>query len=305
MLVIAFVTLLATLWLYIEVPKGFFPQQDTGVIQGTTDAAQDISFTAMVKLQSRITKFVIDDPAVDTVGAFIGGGYGSSTVNNGRLFITLKPLGKRKVSADAVINRLRKKLAGVEGITLYLQASQDIRVGGRSSRAQYQYALQSGDLNELNIWSERLMTNLQTIPQLKDVNSDQQTRGLQANVVVDRDAASRLGVSVANVDNTLYDAFGQRQVSTIYEQYNQHHVVMEVEPNFLKDPTSLQKIYVSSTNGTAVPLASVAKFEAGNTYWSVNHSWASSLAVTLSFNLGPGVSLGDATENSSARRAKT
>jgi hydrophobe/amphiphile efflux-1 (HAE1) family protein len=295
MLLVALVTLITTVVLYVKVPKGFFPQQDTGVVFGSTDAAQDISFAAMVKLQNRITKFVIDDPAVDTVGSFIGGGFGSSTVNNGRLFITLKPKGQRKDTADDFINRMRKKLGGVEGITLYLQASQDIRVGGRSSRAQYQYALQSGDLDELNLWSDRLMARLRTIPELKDINSDQQTRGLQANVIVDRDAASRLGVSVSNIDNTLYDAFGQRQVSTIYEQYNQHHVVMEVEPQFLLDPSSLQKIYVSSTNGAAVPLASVSKFQAGNTFLSVNHQ-GQFPAVTLSFNLAPGVSLGEAAE---------
>jgi hydrophobe/amphiphile efflux-1 (HAE1) family protein len=295
MLMVAFVTLITTCVLYVMVPKGFFPQQDTGVIFGSTDAAQDISFAAMEKLQTRVARLVIDDPAVDTIGSFIGGGYGSATVNNGRLFITLKPLGQRKDSADAVINRLRKKLGGLEGVTLYCQASQDIRVGGRSSRAQYQYALQCGDLDELNLWSDRLVNKLRTIPQIKDVNSDQQTRGLQANVVVDRDAASRLGVSISNIDNTLYDAFGQRQVSTIYEQYNQHHVVMEVEPNFLKDPSSLQKIYVSATNGTAVPLASVSKFQAGNTYLSVNHQ-GQFPSVTLSFNLAPGVSLGEAAD---------
>jgi multidrug efflux pump subunit AcrB len=294
-LVVAFVTFLATGALYMVVPKGFFPQQDTGVMFGSTDAAQNISFAAMVKLQSRVTRVVLDDPAIATVGSFIGGGFGSSTVNNGRLFVTLKPLGQRKVSADTVINRLRKKLSGIEGITLYLQSAQDIRVGGRSSRAQFQYALQSGDLDELNRWADLLVNKLRTIPQLKDVNSDEQTGGLQANVVIDRDAASRLGVSLASIDNTLYDAFGQRQVSTIYEQYNQHHVVLEVAPEYLKDPSSLQKIYVSATNGPSVPLAAFARFETGNTYLSVNHQ-GQFPAVTLSFNLAPGVSLGTAEE---------
>jgi hydrophobic/amphiphilic exporter-1 (mainly G- bacteria), HAE1 family len=295
MLILALATLVTTVVLYVKVPKGFFPQQDTGVLQGSTDASQDISFAAMEKLQTQVAKLVIDDPDVETVGSFIGGGYGSSTVNNGRLFITLKPIGKRKDSADTVINRLRRKLAGIPGITLYMQASQDIRVGGRSSRAQYQYALQCGDLDELNLWSVKLVDQLRTIPQLKDVNSDQQTRGLQANVVVDRDAASRLGVSVSNVDNTLYDAFGQRQVATIYEAQNQHHVVMEVLPEFLKDPSALQKIYVSATNGTAVPLAAVSKIQDNNTYLSVNHQ-GQFPAVTLSFNLAPGVSLGAASD---------
>jgi HAE1 family hydrophobic/amphiphilic exporter-1 len=294
MLLVAFVTFAATIWLYAVVPKGFFPQQDTGLIMGRTEAAQDISFPAMVRLQSRAARIVLDDPAIQTLVSFIGGGYGASTVNNGSLFITLKPLGERKVSADQVINRLRPKLAAVEGITLYLQASQDIRVGGRATKGQYQYALQSSDLDELNYWTMALTDKLRTIPQLKDVNSDQQTRGLQANVVVDRDAAARLGISPAAIDNTLYDAFGQRQVSTIYEAYNQHHVILEVDPEFLKDPASLQKIYVASSTGQQVPLASVAKFASGNAYLSVNHQ-GQYPAVTLSFNLAPGVSLGEAT----------
>ena len=295
MLCVALVTFHATVWLYVIVPKGFFPQQDNGVLGGNTDASQSISFAAMVKLQTRVAKIVMDDPAVDTVGSFIGGGYGSATVNNGRLFISLKPAGERKVTADQVVNRLRGKLAGIEGITLYTQASQDIRVGGRSSRAQYQYALASGSLDDLNYWSAALMNKLRTIPEIKDVNTDQQTGGLQANVVVDRDAASRLGVSMATIDNTLYDAFGQRQVSTIYEQYNQHHVILEVDPAFLQDPSALQKIYVSATNGTPVPLASVARFETSNTFLSVNHQ-GQFPAVTLSYNLAPGVSLGQAAE---------
>ncbi len=293
MLFVALLTVIATAVLYVVVPKGFFPLQDTGTINGSTDAAQNISFTAMVKLQNRVTQVVLKDPAIDTVGSFIGGGYGSSTVNNGRLFISLKPLGERIVSATEVINRLRRKTAAIEGITLYLQASQDIRVGGRQSRALYQYALQSGDLDELNRWADLLVTKLHSVPQLRDVNSDEQTGGLQANVVVDRVAASRLGVSLATIDNTLYDAFGQRQVSTIYEQYNQHHVVLEVSPEYLKDPSSLQKIFVTATNGPAVPLASVARFQTSNTFLSVNHQ-GQFPAVTLSFNLAPGVSLGAA-----------
>ena len=294
MLVVAAVTFFATLFLYAEVQKGFFPQQDTGVMFGGTDAAQDISFAAMVKLQSRVTQIVIDDPAVATVGSFIGGGYGSSTVNNGRLFVTLKPLEERKISADQVIRRLQPKLARVEGISLFLQSAQDVRVGGRSSRAQYQYALQAGSLDELNYWSDQLVKKLRTVKGLSQVNSDQQTGGLQANVVVDRDAAARLSVSLATIDNTLYDAFGQRQVSTIYEQYNQHHVVMEVDPAYLHDPTALEKIYVNTTNGRTLPLASVARFETTNTFLSVNHQ-GQFPAVTISFNLD-GVSLGEATE---------
>ncbi len=295
MLFVTFLTLVATVWLYFIVPKGLLPQQDTGILQGTTDAAQDISFPAMAELQQKVTRIVMDDPAVATVGSFIGSGGGSSTINNGRLFITLKPLAQRKVSADQVLNRLRGKLAGVGGITLFLQAAQDVRIGARMSRAQFQYALQSGDLDELNSWSTRLVEKLRRLEELRDVSSDQQTRGLQTTVVVDRDAAARLGISPLAIDNTLYDAFGQRQVSTIYKQYNQHHVILEVDPKYLRDPSSLRLIYVRSTNGVQVPLAALATFKTANTFLSVNHQ-DQFPAVTLSFNLAPGVSLGRATE---------
>jgi hydrophobe/amphiphile efflux-1 (HAE1) family protein len=295
MLAVAFLTLVATVALYRAVPKGFFPQQDTGIIMGTTDAAQDISFAAMAELQQKVARIVLDDPAVATMASFIGAGMGSSTVNNGRMFITLKPRSERNVSADQIIARLRKKLGEVSGVNLFLQASQDIRVGGRMSRAQFQYALQSGDLDELNRWSTLLVDKLRLSPELRDVSSDQQTRGLQTMVVVDRDAAARLGVSPIAIDNTLYDAFGQRQVSTMYRQYNQFHVILEVEPKYLLDPSSLNQIYVRSTNGFQVPLAAVAKFKPSNTFLSVNHQ-GQFPAVTISFNLAPRVSLGQATE---------
>jgi multidrug efflux pump subunit AcrB len=295
MLGVWLLTLVATIMLYRAVPKGFFPQQDTGIIMGTTDAAQDISFIAMKQLQQKVARIVLADPAVDTMASFIGSGVASSTVNNGRMFITLKPRDERDATADQVINRLRKKLVGVIGINLFLQASQDIRVGGRMSRAQFQYALQSGDLDELNRWSTLLVDKLSTLRELKDVSSDQQTRGLQTTVVIDRDAASRLGVSPIAIDNTLYDAFGQRQVSILYRQYNQFHVILEVEPQYLLDPSSLNQIYVHSTNGVLVPLAAVAKFKPSNTFLSVNHQ-GQFPAVTLSFNLAPRVSLGQATE---------
>ena len=287
-------TLVATVLLYLAVPKGFFPQQDTGIIMGTTDAAQDISFIAMKELQQKVTKVVLEDPAVATLASFMGG-MGASTVNNGRMFITLKPRDQRDATADEVIARLRKKLAGVVGINLFLQAAQDIRVGGRMSRAQFQYSLQSGDLNELNRWSNLLVDKLRLNRDLRDVSSDQQTRGLQTTVVVDRDAASRMGVSPIAIDNTLYDAFGQRQVSTMYRQYNQFHVVLEVEPQYLLDPSSLNQIYVRATNGVLVPLAALAKFKTSNTFLSVNHQ-GQFPAATISFNLAPGVSLGQATE---------
>jgi len=295
MLLVTLTTMVGTVWLYSKVPKGFFPQQDTGVMIGTTEASQDISFAAMAALQDKVARIVLADPAVATLGSFIGATSGSSTVNNGRMFITLKPLEERKVSADAVINRLRVKLAEVGGINLFLQAIQDIRVGGRFGKAQFQYALQSADLEELNYWSTLLVDKLRLSEQLRDVTSDQQTRGLQASVVIDRDAAARLGVSPRDIDNTLYDAFGQRQVSTIYKRYNQHHVILELDPKFLRDPSSLQKIYVKSSTGQQIPLASVAKFKPANANLSVNHQ-GQFPAVTISFNLAPKVSLGQATE---------
>ena len=295
MLAVAFLTLVATVVLYRAIPKGFFPQQDTGIIMGATDAAQDISFTAMAELQQKVARIVLSDPAVASLASFIGAGGGASTVNNGRMFITLKPAAERKVSADQVIARLRKKLSEVSGINLFLQASQDIRIGGRMSRAQFQYALQSGDLDELNRWSTLLVDRLRRSPELRDVSSDQQTRGLQTMVVVDRDAAARLGISPIAIDNTLYDAFGQRQVSTMYRQYNQFHVILEVEPSYLLDPSALNQIYVRSTNGFQVPLAAVAQFKPSNTFLSVNHQ-GQFPAVTISFNLAPGIALGQATD---------
>jgi hydrophobe/amphiphile efflux-1 (HAE1) family protein len=294
MLLVAGATFLGTIALYFVVPKGFFPQQDTGVMSGSTDAAQDVSFATMAKMQDQVARIVLADPAVDTIGSFVGGGGGASTVNNGRMFITLKPLRVRKVRADEIIARLRRKLAEVPGITLYLQPVQDIRVGGRLSRAQYQYALQSTDLEALNYWTPRLVNQLRKSSELADVSSDLQMRGLQANVVIDRDAAARLGVQPQAIDNTLYDAFGQRQVVTLYEHYNQHHVILEVDPQYQLDPASLNKIYVKSNTGQQVPLASVAKFDTSNTALSINHQ-SQFPCVTISFNLPAGVSLGRAT----------
>lgn len=262
---------------------------------GVTEAAQDISFAAMTSLQEKVAKIVLADPAIDTLGSFIGSAQGNSTVNNGRMFISLKPLTQRKVRVDEVIARLRAKLGNVPGITLFLQPIQDIRVGGRLGKAQFQYALQSADLNELNHWSSLLLDKLRKITEIKDASSDQQTAGLQANVIIDRDAASRLGISPLAIDNTLYDAFGQRQVSTLYKRYNQHHIILEVDPRFELDPSSLQKIYVKSSTGRQVPLASVARFERVNANLSVNHQ-GQFPATTISFNLGVGVSLGQATE---------
>ncbi len=293
-LLVALLTVAATVWLYGIVPKGFFPQQETGMISGSTEAAQDISFPAMEKLQKQIVQIVLDDPAVATVGSFIGGGPGSSSINTARLYIALKPREERDARGDEIIARIRRKAAAVPGITLIMQSMQDIRVGSRSSRAQFQYSLQGSDVDELNRWVPKVIERLGKIPELKDISGDQQMRGLQSSVVVDRDAAARLGVSPLDVDNVLYDAFGQRQVSVIYRRYNQHRVVLEADPKYQLDPSSLQKIYVRSNTGAQVPLASVAKFETGNTALSVNHQ-GQFPAVTISFNLAPGVALGDAT----------
>jgi len=295
MLLVFFATVAATIWLYMIIPKGFFPQQDTGTMMGTTEAAEDISFAAMTQLQREVLSIVLADPAVESIGSFISGS-GNATVNNGRMFITLKPIEQRHVTADQVITRLRPKLGKLPGIALFLQAVQDIRVGGRLSKAQYQYALQSTDLNELKYWSAMLLDRLRKNPLLREVTSDQLTGGLQANVVVDRDAAARLGVSPAAIDDTLYDAFGQRQVSTLYKPYNQHHVVLEAEPRFLTDPESLRKIFVKSNSGQLIPLSVLAKFKIGNAYLSVNHQ-GQFAAVTISFNLAPNASLGAATES--------
>jgi multidrug efflux pump subunit AcrB len=298
MLVVTGAVIVATVWLYFVVPKGFFPQQDTGQMMGATEAAQDISFAAMQEKQDAIVKTVMADPAVQAVGSFFGGGSGSA-LNSGRMFISLKPNGsgknERKDDIGTIIARLRQKLSKITGANLFLQPSQDIRVGGRSSKALYQYALTDQNIDELNSWAPKLVTKLQEYPQIKDATSDQQFRGLQENVVIDRDAAARLGIQPQAVDSTLYSAFGQRQVSIIYTEQNQYHVVLEVDPRFQLDPTSLDSIYVKSNSGKQVPLSTIAHFETANTPLSVNHQ-GQFPCVTVSFNTAPGVSLGEATQ---------
>lgn len=288
-------TMVGTVVLYIYVPKGFFPQQDTGNLNVTTEASQDISFASMKVLQEKAAKVIMDDPAVEMLGSFIGAGGGSSTVNNGRMFVTLKPMGVRTNTADEVIARLRRPLSQLVGINVIMRSVQDINVGGRQSKAQYQYALQSGDIEELNRQSAILLEKLRAAPELRDINSDQQTRGLQSTLEIDRDAASRLGVTPIAIDNTLYDAFGQRQVSTMYKLYNQHFVILEVSPRLLEEPSALEKIFVKSSAGKMVPLSSLAKFKTSNTSLSVSHQ-GQFPAVTLSFNLAPDRALGDATK---------
>jgi multidrug efflux pump len=276
--------------LYYYVPKGFFPQQDTGLLSGSIQASQDVSFDAMRIKQRQFSEIVTSDPAVKSNIAFVGG---NNAINNGRMFIMLKPLSQRKINADQVIQRLRKKLAAVPGATLYLQANQDIRVGGRSSNAQYQYTLESENLEDLETWSPRLLAKMKTLPELRDVSTDQQDKGLQATLVIDRDTAARLGLDTQLIDDTLYDAFGQRQVSTVFTQLNEYHLVMEVAPEFQRNPDALKGIYVRSANGTEVPLSAFSHYEAKTTPLTVNHQ-GQYPAVTLSFNLAPGVALGQA-----------
>jgi multidrug efflux pump subunit AcrB len=298
MLLVTAGVIVATVWLYFIVPKGFFPQQDTGQMMGTTEAAQDISFEAMKEKQEKVVKTVMADPAVQAVGSFFGGGTGQA-LNHGRMFISLKPKGwgkdERKDDAATVIARLRRQLSKIPGAQLFLTPNQDIRVGGRSSKAQYQYALSDQNIEELNSWAPKLVNKLQQYPQIKDATSDQEFRGLQETVVIDRDAAARLGIQPQLVDSTLYSAFGQRQVSIIYTQQNQYHVILEVDPKFQLDPSSLDKIYVKSNSRSQVPLSTIAHFQLDNTPLSVNHQ-GQFPCVTISFNTAQGVSLGEATQ---------
>ncbi|HTM17067.1 MAG TPA: efflux RND transporter permease subunit, partial [Terracidiphilus sp.] len=257
-LLVAIGTAVLNVYLYIVVPKGFFPQQDTGRLGGTTRAAQDISFPAMRVKQQQLAQMVLEDPSVQTVTAFVGGGGpGGGSSNVGRMFIALKPLNERpnRLSADQVVNGLRRKLTSVPGATLFLQAQQDIQIGGRGSDAQYQYTLSAENLSDLNTWAPRLQAKMREMPELKDVSSDQQNQGLAANLVIDRDTASRLGISMQAIDQVLYDAFGQRQVSTMYTGLNQYFVVMEVDPKYQMSPDALDNIYIKASNVSGAPAA--------------------------------------------------
>ncbi len=279
------------IFLYIKVPKGFFPQQDTGRLMGTVMGDQDVSFYAMREKTNEFIQIVKNDPAVENVLAFVGG---NTALNQGRMFVILKPLNERKISADQVIARLRPKISHIPGATLYLQSVQDLQIGGRQSNAQYQYTLSGENLDELYEWAPKLLARLRKIPQLKDVNSDQQVSGLEANVVIDRQTAARLGITPQQIDAVLYDAFGQEQISTIYQTLNQYHVVMEVDPKYQLTPDALQSVYVITATGAQVPLSAFAHFAPANTALSVNHQ-GQFPAVTISFNLAPGGDLGTAT----------
>jgi len=277
-------------YLFYIVPKGFFPQQDTGRINGSIQGDQDTSFANMSEKLREFTNVVLQDPAVDTATSFVGGGGGSSTA---RMFAQLKPLEQRKMSSDEVIARLRRKAAKIPGATLFMQSVQDLTIGGRFGAAQYQYTLQSEKLDDLNVWAPKLLEEIKKIPGINDANSDQQVRGLQSTLVVDRDTASRLGVSVADVDNTLGDAFGQRQVSNIYKGLNQYHVVLEVQKQYTESPDGLNHIYVPSSSGKVVPLGAFVHYAPSNTSLSVNHQGLVP-SITISFNLAPSLPLGDA-----------
>ncbi|HEV2206270.1 MAG TPA: efflux RND transporter permease subunit, partial [Candidatus Acidoferrales bacterium] len=343
-LVIAVATLALTVGLYMIVPKGFFPVQDTGLIQGISEAPPAISFEAMAKRQQELAKVILQDPAVDSLSSFIGVDGTNTTLNNGRMLINLKPLADRNISATEVIRRLQPKLEDVQGITLYMQPVQDLTIEDRVSRTQYQYTLEDPDPAELSHWTDVLMAKLQQLPQLRDVATDQQTGAQTEYLDIDRITASRMGITPQMIDQTLYDAFGQRQITTLYTQLNQYHVVLEVMPQFQQTPGDLHNIYIRSAlaptasgsaagagangvvtasssggsvtgisganpraptaaanpaattaaNGAAVPLSAIAHFEMRPAPLTINHQGQFPV-VTISFNLAPGYSLGDAT----------
>ncbi|HSZ60228.1 MAG TPA: efflux RND transporter permease subunit [Terriglobales bacterium] len=347
-LLVAAATLVLTIVLYIIVPKGFFPVQDTGIIQGISEATQSISFPAMAERQQQLTHVILQDPAVESLSSFIGIDGTNTTLNSGRIQINLKPLEERKINASDVIRRLQPNLEKIDGITLYMQPVQDLTVEDRVSRTQYQYTLEDPDQRELNLWTAKLMAKLQTIPQLRDLATDQQTSGLAASLTIDRVTASRMGITPQAIDQLLYDAYGQRQVSTLYTQLNQYHIVLETQPEYQKNPTKLQDIYVrsalaptalttssgtgtvtattasgnsassaspspsaapntaassgsanpsaiASVNGGGIPLSAITRFEMKSSPLSVNHQGQFPV-VTISFNLAPGASLGEATK---------
>ena len=294
MLLLIAATIVINVVLFIFVPKGFFPEQDTGRISGSIQAAQDMSFQAMQGKLLDIVDVVKTDPDVDYVTGFTGGGGGGgSTTNTGRMFISLKPFGRRKASASQIIGRLRKKLVTVPGAYTVLQPVQDLRVGGRVGGGLYQFTIQGENLAELNEWGQRVLQKMRTIPQVVDVISDQQSKGLEATLMIDRATASRLGITPKVIDDTLYDAFGQRQVSITYTLLNQYHVVMEVEPVFWQRPDTLKDIYVPSSNGPLAPLSAFTHYESSATSLAVNHQ-GQFPSITTSFNLAPGAALGEA-----------
>jgi multidrug efflux pump len=312
-LLVTFGTLVLTLFLYVIVPKGFFPVQDTGVILGVSEAPDFISFGALAQRQQELAKIILQDKAVESLSSFIGVDGTNTTPNEGRIQINLKPRDERTDDASAIIRRLQPELAKVDGITLYMQPVQDLTVEDRVSRTQFQYSIEDADAQELAEWTPKLVAKLQTLPALRDVATDQLNNGLKTNVTIDRDTASRLGIFPQAIDNTLYDAFGQRQVSTIFTQLNQYHVILEVLPSFAQNPEALKDIYIRpstvtpnsgaptangaavTTSGAPVPISTFTQMHSSNASLAVNHQGQFPV-VTLSFNLAPGASLGDATK---------
>ncbi len=286
-------TLVGTILLFIIIPKGFFPVQDTGVILGISEAPQTVSFARMARLQQKLVDVVLQDPAVDNVSSFIGVDGTNTTLNSGRIQITLKPLDERKISATEIIRRLQTKVNEVQGIQLFLQPLQDLTVEDRVSRTQFQYALEDPNQAELATYTRKMVEELRKEPVVTDVASDLQDQGLGAELVINRDTAARLGIAMADIDNTLYDAFGQRQVSTIFTQLNQYHVVMEVAPDFQTDPATLNNLYVKSANGTQVPLSMLAHWQQTRSQLAIGHQGQFPSTI-ISFNLAPGKALGDA-----------
>jgi multidrug efflux pump len=294
-LIVTILTLVVTGLLALIIPKGFFPQQDTGLITGTSYASPDVSFTRMMDRQRALTEVVLQDPDVLSVASFIGADGTNATTNSGRLNITLKNRKDRSSDAQEIIERLTPKLQKVEGIQLYLQPVQDLQIETRTTSTQFQYTLEDADPIELAEWGPKVLQKLQALPQLRDVTSDQQTTGLQARLIIDRDTASRLGILPATIDDTLYDAFGQRQISTIFTQLNQYRVILEVRPEDQKDAHALDRIYLKSQSGDQVPLSAIAHYETGTAALSINHQ-GQFPADTISFNLAPGTALGNAVD---------
>ena len=294
-LLVTLATLVLTLVMYVYIPKGFFPPQDTGVLLGISEAPQTISFAAMAERQRALARVVLQDPDVESLSSFIGVDGTNMELNSGRLQINLKPREQRKSTALEIIRRLQPQVNAVPGIQLFLQPLQDLSVEDRVSRTQYQYTLEDANAAELADWAPRFVHELQAQPQLRDVATDQQNNGLEAMLVIDRDTAARLGVAPADIDNTLYDAFGQRLVSTIFTQLNQYHVVLEVAPEYQKSPTDLSNLYVKSSSGQQIPLSEFTHYEQRRTSLAINHQGQFPV-VTLSFNLAPGASLGQAVD---------
>ena len=292
-LVVAVGTLVTTLLLYLVIPKGFFPVQDTGVILGISEASQTASFSTMSDRQQALARAILEDPAVASLSSFIGVDGTNPTVNSGRIQINLKPLGDRDASASEVIRRLQPRLANIQGITLYMQPVQDLTVEDRVSRTQYQYSLEDADAAELAVWVPKLLAKLQALPELRDVATDQQNAGLEAHLDLDRTTASRLGITPQQLDDALYDAFGQRQVSTIFTQLNQYRVVLEVDPEFQTHPDDLRTIYLKSAEGGSVPLGAFTNVRTRSAPLTINHQGQFPV-VTFSFNLAPRASLGEA-----------